>query len=347
MPIVPPVTPITPILSTGGPLVNQVLPNGSKPYVNQQTFAQLIGNVSTENPDMPIPAIQVSLNSHVRKIYDRRTWFGLMVRGQITTLPIVIGGSCQLIQGNNLVQGFNTSWNSSLVGRQFRQGYNTPLYTIIQVDQANQVIALEMPWGGPSNASSSYFIVQQYYNLGPNIKYIHTAKNLIMAWRLHLSYTQQSLDAIDPWRLQTFSPRALAKMPTDPSGNYLVELWPTSCIIQALPFIATVQPPNLRYDTDSLPPYIRTDILAKFGIADAKVFRGPNQNKYYDAAEAGRLRQEAEAELVSLALADENLYRQSLLFKWEEMKMAPDIYAMGGASYAVNHAVEASSGGWE
>lgn len=346
MPIVPPITPIQPILSTGGPFVNQVLPNGSKPYVQQQTFGQILGQVSSWNPDFPIPTIQVHLNGHVRKIYDRRTWYGLMIRGQITTLPIVIGGNCQLIQGNNLVKGFGTNWDSSLVGRQFRQGYNTPLYSVIQVDQANQVLALEMPWGGHTNGNSSYFIVQQYYNLGPNIKYIHTAKNLIMAWRLRLEYTQQSLDAIDPWRLQTFSPRALAKMPADPFGNYLVELWPTSCIIQSLPFVAVIQPPNLKYDTDTLPPYIRTDILAKFGIADALVFGGPKQNKYYDSAEANRLRQEAEAELVSLALADENLYRQSLLFKWEQMRMAPDIYALGGASYAVNHGVEADSGGW-
>ena len=74
----------------------------------------------------------------------------------------------------------------------------------------------------------------------------------------------------------------LAQMPPDQNGAYQVELWPVPSIVQALPFIAVVQPPNLVDDYDSLPPYIRTDIVTKLGIADAKVYRGPKLNKYYD-----------------------------------------------------------------
>jgi hypothetical protein len=337
---------IEPILATS-PFSNQVLPNGTKPYVQSWNFGQMVGQVSSANPDMPIPDIQTSLNNHIRKIYDRRTWYGLMVRGQIVTQKIFIGGSCQLVAGTNLVTGIGTTWDSSLVGRQFRQGYNTPPYTIIQVDQGNQILALEMPWGGPTTNPSSYFIVQQYYNLGPNIKYIHTAKNLIMAWRLNLGYNQVSLDTIDPWRISTFSPTCLVQLPLGPSGEYLVELWPTPCILQAMPYIAVVQPPNLVADSDTLAPYIRCDILIKFGQADAKVFRGPKMNQYYDAAESNRLRGEAEQELTALALTDENLYRQNLSYEWEQMRMAP-MLGGGGAYYAVNHGVSAESawGDW-
>lgn len=342
LPIIPPVSPITPILANSA-FANQVLPNGQKPYVQQQNFGQMKGNVLSWNPDMPPSAVEVSLNSHIRKIYDRRTWYGLMIRGQITTQKLYIGGSCTLTAGTNLVQGIGTTWDNSLVGGQFRQGYNTPPYNIIQVDPTDQILALEMPWGGPSLTPSSYFVQFGYYNLGPNIKYIHTAKNLIMAWRLQLGYNQVSLDTVDPWRIQTFSPAALVQMPPDPAGNYMVELWPTPCIIQAMPFIAVCQPPNLIYDTDTLAPYIRTDILVKFGIADALVFRGPKLNQYYDAAESGRLRGEAEKELISLALMDENLYRQDMNFEWEQMRMAPSI-GNGSSYYGVNHAVMAGDG---
>lgn len=347
MPVIPPITtPLTPILSTAT-FANQVLPNPGKPYVQQQNFGQMVGNVMSWNPDIDAETIKQQLNAHIRKIYDRRTWFGLMVRGQIATQKYILGGSCTLTQGTNLVQGINTVWDYNVLGRQFRMGYNSPPYTIIQVDPTNQVLALEMPWAAPSISPASYFIQQNYYSLGPNIKYIHTAKNLLQAWRLRLDYNQQSLDAIDPWRVSTFTPQALVQMPPGPNGEYMVELYPSPAIVQPLPFIAVVQPPNLIYDGDSLPPYIRCDILVKFGIADALVYRG-KQNQYYDPAEAGRLRGEAEQELAALALSDENLYRQDLKYKWEEMRMAPDLGGSGGGFYAVNHGVMAGDGwgGW-
>jgi len=282
-------------------------------------------------------AVKQQLNAHIRKIYDRRTWYGLMVRGQIATTGFILGGACTVTNGTNLVQGIGTAWDYSVVGKQFRNGYNSPPYTIIQVDPVNQVLALEMPWASPSISPASYFIQQNYYPIGPNIKYIHTAKNLLMAWRLQLGMNQQSLDSIDPWRVSTLSPSALVQMPPDANGNYQVELYPVPAIVQPLPFVAVVQPPNLAADTDSLPPYIRTDILVNFGIADALIWRGPKINQYYDAATSTQKKGEAEAELQSLMLADENLYRQDFHYKWEEMRMAP--IPGGGGYYAINHAV--------
>ena len=164
-----------------------------------------------------------------------------------------------------------------------------------------------------------------------------------MAWRLRLDLNQQTLDTIDPWRINTFMPRALAQMPPGPNGEYMVELWPTPSIVQALPFIAVVQPPNLVNDSDSIATYIRTDIVTKLSRADALVYRGPKQNKYYDAAESNRLRSEAESELVSLAFKDEDLYRQSLIYEIEQMPIA-NIGFGGGMD--INRGVGARDGWW-
>ena len=63
--------------------------------------------------------------------------------------------------------------------------------------------------------------------------------------------------------------------------------------------------------------------------------------------ESQRLRGEAEAELVYLGLAeaDETLYRQNLLNKFEEMPMAPAMNAFSGMS--INRGVAADDGwGW-
>jgi hypothetical protein len=167
---------------------------------------------------------------------------------------------------------------------------------------------------------------------------------MMMAWRLHLNLNQGSLDSIDPWRQTTFTPCALVQMPLDQNGGYQVELWPVPSIIQPLPFIAIIQPPNLVNDGDTLPAYIRCDIVVKLAIADAKVYRGPGQNKYYDSAQAASLRAEAEKELVYMALNDENLYRSSIVHGWEQMRFAPIPNRAGG--WAINTGVDADSEAW-
>lgn len=325
---------------------NLVLPNqGVNPIRNQQSFAQMKGEVMDENPDLDPETIGVWLNDIVRSIYDRRTWYGLMIRGQIATTGFFIGGSVNVAQASNLVYGNGTNWNPSLVGQQFRLGFNTPPYTITALDSVNQILTLEMPWAGITYSSAGYFIAQYYYALGPTIKYIHVAKNMIMAWRLRLNYTQQTLDTIDPWRATVFTPTALAQMPPDSNGNYMVELWPVPSIVQALPFIAAVQPPNLVNDNDALPPAIRSDIVTSFAVAKAKTYRGPKWNKYYDAPESARLKGEAERELRYMAKADEDLYRQDVLLPIDSMKLSPDLMSGGrNAIWDVNHGVAAE--GW-
>jgi hypothetical protein len=325
-------------------LVNQVLPNpGVLPYVQQMNFGQIVGQGLAANPDWDPSEIQVEVNSIVRSIYDRRTWYGLMVRGQIITAQQVIGGSVSLNVYSNQVVGTGTTWDASLVGRCFRVGYNQPLYQIIAVDAFNQILTLEMPWAGPSYNGVGYVITQNFYVLGPNVKYVHTCRNLLMAWRLQLGFNQQTLDAVDPWRINTFMPAALAQMPPDPNGAYQVELWPVPAVQQGLPFIAVVQPPNLVNDWDSLPPYIRCDIVVKFLKAEAKVTGGPKRNLYYDSAESNRLRGDAEAELVRMALTDETLYRQNLIHEIESIRMAPTPFELT-AGFGINHAVMASDG---
>jgi|SRR5579863_301788 len=328
---------------------NLVLPNqGVNPIRNQQNFAQICGEILSENPDLDISDIQVKVNGIVRQIYDRRAWSSLMVRGQIATTGFTTGGSVNVTQGSPLIQGTGTNWTPAIIGQQFRLGFNTPAYNITGLDFVNQIITIEMPWASGNFTSAGYFIAQYYYSIGPSIKYIHTAKNMIMAWRLWLNYNQQTLDSRDPWRATVFTPVALAQMPPDPNGNYMVELWPVPSIVQSLPFIAAVQPPNLVQDTDALPTAIRSDIVTKFGIAWAKVWKGPKFNKYYDKAEADRLRGEAERELLYMAKADEDLYRQNVIYPSESMDMAPDLLSSyRNAIWDYNHGVVAGEGNAE
>lgn len=317
----------------------QLLPNGDFPYSQQMNFASMQGRVTAENPDAQTQAA-VWINDAVRTIYDRRTWFGLMIKGQVNSPQVYNTGTATVTNGSQTVTGIGTNWDATMVGRQFRVGYNTPIYTITDVNSATS-LTLELPWGWNSG-TFGYFIAQYYYNIGGNIKYVYEMKNLLLGYRMWTNLNQRTLDSTDPWRAQQFSPYGIAPMPPDQSGNYLVEMYPVPIINQSFPYIAFIQPPNLVNDLDNLPPFVRGDIVVKWAIAEALVWRGPKKNPYYNLQRSIELKKEFNAELESMSRADENLYRQNI--EWSSEKLP--LFNPGGAYWDATHAAPATMGGW-
>ena len=279
----------------------------------------------------------------MRQIYAKKTWYGLFTKGQIICPASVSGGTATVTANSNTVQGNNTTWDQTLSGRQFRAGLNTPIYTITGVDPFAQTLTLELPWGGPfppgqTTQTTGYYIVQMYYSFGPNIKYIKTCVNMQMGFKLWTNLTQDYLDNRDPWRITVNFPWGLAPMPADPNGNYLVELWPAPFTQQALPFMAYTQPANLVNDTDSLPPYIRCDVVIKEAMCWALRYK-PKENPGYDPQTALSLantfHQEYEALLLEMMNEDENLYRTSSTIQGEDLPF----YTPGGAMFDAMHCV--------
>lgn len=317
---------------------NQVLPSPDGTYyVNQGNFGYLIGLVSAWNPDLSQPKLAAIINGTVRKIYDRKCWYSLFVKGQLVAPQATTQGQITATLGSDIIVGTGTAWTDALIGQQFRVGYNNPIYSIIDVPDATH-LQLELQWGSPT-ITSGYFIVQNYFNLGPNIKYLKTMVNMQLGYKFHLHATQDTLNTLDPWRSNQNFPYISAGMPLDQQGNYLQELYPASWIQQAFPMMVYVQPPNLVNDSDNLPPYIRLDIVAKDAIAEALVIGGPKNNKYYDKAESTTKRQEFEGELLRLANADENLYRTEFTKFGEDLPF----FQPGGAMWGAQHAISAGS----
>jgi len=313
----------------------QVLPypNGVTPFVQQMNFGQMKGSVMFWNPSCSAEA-GIWINEGLKVTLDRRTWFSMFCKGQLIAPGSVTTGSATVTLGSYNVTGTNTTWDASLVGRQFRIGYNNPIYTIVDVDPIGQVLQLELPWGGPSS-TSGYFIIQYYFNLGPNIKYLYNMVNMQLGYKFRTGWTQNTLDAVDPWRQNQNFPWAVAPMPLDQNYNYLVELYPASWIQQAFPFMAYVVPPNLVDDQDTLPAYIRCDVILRYAISRALVFRGPKNNPYYDLAMSKQFMGEFEAEIGQMAQADENLYRIDVTKFGEDLPY----YNPGGALWDAQHAV--------
>jgi hypothetical protein len=322
---------------------NQVGPSPEGTYYqNQGNLGYLIGMVQAWNPDLSQPKIVTMINSSLRRVYDRKTWFFLFLKGQLVAPQATTGGQVSVTLGSNTVTGTGTAWTTALQGQQFRIGYNNPILSISSVNVAAQTLTLELPWGAPS-VTSGYFIIQNYFNLGPNIKYLKTMVNMQLGYKFDLHATQDTLNTLDPWRQSQNFPYIAAGMPLDPQGNYLQELYPASWIQQAFPFMAYVQPPNVSNDTDNLPPYMRLDVIADDVIAEALVIGGPKKNQYYDAAESMRKRQRFEGELLRLANADENLYRTEVTKFGEDLPY----YQPGGNYYTATHALAAGGGGYD
>jgi hypothetical protein len=335
MPIIPPT-----------PVANQITPSGQRPYTAQFNFGQAIGAVQSWNPNCSSAQVEIFLNSALRKLVDRRLWYGLMTKGQIVTPPFYQGGQVSLTTGSASVVGSGTLFTSAMVGRSLRVGYNNPIYNIISVTDSTH-LTIELPWGGASIASTGFFITQYYFSI-PNIKYIYAAINLQLQYRLWTNITQNSLDTWDPSRLQLIYPKVIATMPPDKDGNFQIELWPTSMVQQAIPYIAYVQPPNLREDTDNLPAFLRGDILVSHAIADALRYRSKD-NPYYSESVALQIAKEKmmefEGEALRMESADENLNRQDVT-NWSEMFPYADLAQPGGAMLSAMSAVSAGGGDW-
>lgn len=315
----------------------QVLPNGVQQFVQQMNFGQMIGQVTAWNPDCEAQA-PIWINEAVKKVLDRRTWFGLFTKGQIVVPQATTAGQAIVELGNNLVTGVNTTWTQAVVGQQFRIGYNNPIYTITDVDTVGQVLHLELAWGA-TGGTFGYWIVQNYVNFGPNIKYLKNIVNMQLGRRMWVHANQDWMNAVDPWRQNQNWPWAVAPLPLSPEGNYLAELYPASWIQQAFPFLAYTIPPKLVNDLDTLPAYMRCDVIILEPIAKALTWRGPKKNPYYDPTTAKEKRQEFREEVMWMESQDENLYRTNLSLPFEDVPM----YSPGGALWDASHAVMADS----
>lgn len=319
----------------GNPLFpNQYGFNGSQPYTTQLNFGQMIGEVLLWNPDIDPLLVGRMLNNNYRKIIERRNWYGLMVRGQVSTPQYTSQGAATVTLGSNVVTGTGTNWTSALQGQQFRIGFTNPFQTITQVVSTTQLL-LDMPYGAQTVTNSGYQIVQAWVTLGANIRYILDAVNQQQGWRMAVNVPQQTINETDTWRTNVGWSYAFSNREPTPDGQLQIEIYPVPFFLQVFPFLAYTQPPNMVQDADSPVVFIRADVLVLLTIADALVWQG-KQNKYYDPQTSQLKLAQAEAELQKMERSDDSMYQQDTIWdyglEWG--------YAVGqGSLFGQNHAI--------
>jgi hypothetical protein len=320
MPVTPP-----PVVSIPGQ-VNQT----TQPKTTQSNFRQMVGEVLQWNPDLPIPMVKKWLNNAYRDVIDARNWYGLMVRGQVTTPTVYTQGSALFTLGSNQVVGALTAWTANMVGMQMRAGFSTGWQNIQAVDVINQIITLDLPWGNPT-VNSGYQIVQTWVTLGYNIKMILEMVNQRQGWRLYTNWPQAVLNQYDTWRTTTGWSFAIVPREPTADGQPQFEIYPAPTYQQTFPFIAYTQPPDMVNDGDFPAPFVRTDALVCGALKDALLFRGKN-TKYFDPQTSTVKYNEFKSKIEEMKMTDDNLYPKDM--QWDYSKFP---FSQQGAIWLQSH----------
>jgi hypothetical protein len=228
---------------------------------------------------------------------------------------------------------------SSLVGRQWRAGYDYPIFTVIAVIDANTLM-LDNPWGGPPLNSAKYWVYQIYYTLDSKIRKLLDAVDQQQGWPLDLlTYTHTTLNTIDPQRSDQSDPRALVPFRPTFSGNQQWELYPAPDCARQIAYLYSKQWPELLDDNDVPPSFLEPTIFTNLAASAALRTKISEKDPWYLPNEAMTYEKLAAAQLMNATGADEDRQvrdyqniRQSLLgsrsFNWYQS------HALGADSFA-------------
>lgn len=288
-------------------------------FSTQLDYGQMLREVTQYHSGLDAENAGRMINNRYRQVVDRRSWYGLKVRGQAYTAAITNTGTCTVTQGSKTVQGQGTSWTPAIIGFQFRQTFTQPFQTIVSVDQAAQTLALDTPYPGPSFGPAGYYIVEAYLTFGANIKRFSWAVNQLFGWPMDVNIPVEVINAKDTWRMNYGWGTTFATRPPTPDGQFQIEVWPTPYPAQTFPFEAWTQPPNLDLDSDAPVAWVRSDLIVTGAIADALLWR-PKTNQYYDPETAANIAagkvQQFNHDLEQMENADEGLQQQAVTWDY-------------------------------
>lgn len=114
-----------------------------------------------------------------------------------------------IVTGSADASGNLPVWTTAMIGRQFRFGIFTPIYTITAVDSPTQIV-LDQPWVGQVTVSQSYLLYQAYYSTPADFREWLTLKDPQNNFKLHTNVMQPQLDFWDPQRSQNQTPRCVS-----------------------------------------------------------------------------------------------------------------------------------------
>lgn len=298
-------------------------------------------------PDLPITLAEQFIRDRYRRILERRDWSGTRRESQFILNASKHDGSVTVVRGSTTVTGSGTTFASTDVGRQFKAGQGSPVYTITAVDVGLQTLTLNMPCGVSSASGQSYYILDAYVQPPTDFQKFVVVTNPQMGWRLRHWVTSGELGRMDPQRTFFGQPYILADRMFDVATEAVnwdrrpqYEAWPYAATDQTLYYIYTAKAPDL-INADDTPIYpVRSDAIVSGALADVVRWPGTTQhpNPYYQRPEYWRAYEgEFEDKMIEIERRDEELYLTMLeMWPWNSNDYAPFPFS---ANFIQSHAL--------
>lgn len=316
------------------------------------TFQSIWSKVLLRCPLAGPALAQDWVRNSYRRLAERRTvgWSWELKFSQFLFNPLVKAGTVSLVFNNPTVTGTGTAFDQSMVGRQFRLSTQTPIYTILSVDNGAQTLTLTLDgqnpasWGGNTVSGSGYQIYNAYQTAPADFKNFIAVIDPLMNWRLWLNVQKPEIDLRDPQRA-TLGPsyavvnNAYDAMQTIPAPRF--EFWPHQQNQYVLQYMYTSRPPDLDDTGATLPTMVRGDVLLEMALSEAAEWPGPSADKksaYYDLDLYDRHVRRAEQLITELEVRDDDIYEQDVTYQeWMSFPLAP--YPILDARFLQSHSI--------
>lgn len=177
-------------------------------------YTEVWNRVLLRAPVDPAQA-QAFVKDAFQQFAERREWSWMIKNSTFAPPNLYDTGIATATPNSAIVTGSADAagnlpvWTVAMVGRQFRFGIYTPIYTISAVDSPTQIV-LDQPWVGQQVVTQSYLLYQAYYSTPADFREWLTLKDPQNNFKLHTNTMQPQLDFWDPQRSQNQTPRCVA-----------------------------------------------------------------------------------------------------------------------------------------
>lgn len=263
-------------------------------------------------PQLPIPLAEQFIRDRYRRILERKDWAGQRAEAEFLLNNQKIDGTVALTRGVNTVTGTATSFAATDVGRQFKAGGDSPIYTVATWASTTS-ITLDRVYGGATTTSTTYRIFDGYVTVPSDfLRFVSVVDNEA-GFRLRHWITADEIASVDPQRTNFGQPYCLAdrmfvNVAGIPTPQY--EVWPYSTNARNLYYVYLKRPVDLINDSDTPLWPIRSDAIVAGALADAARWPGtPTEiNPYYRRPELWiSYEKEYEDKMIELERRDEDL----------------------------------------
>lgn len=289
-------------------------------------FIQMVRSLRLFVPQLSLSLAEQFIRDRYRRLLERRPWSALRGEGEFLFDAAKTDGRVTFVRGTPTITGVGTTFDADDVGRQFKAGSGSPVYTITAVDVGGQILTLDANIGVVTTANASYQIFDGYVTPPDDFMYFLVATDPIQGYNIRHWVTQDDLNAWDPMRTFFGQPYVLAdRMMISNQPQY--EAWPYATTERVIHFYYIKRGADLVDDTDIPIWPIRSDVIVTGALADVCRWPGTAQqpNPMFARLDIQRTYEaEYEDKLVDLERADESIFMTWLSSNsWLSQPFAP------------------------